>query len=222
MEIIILANYLPSLHKKHESFAVKLVQSKDVWLFNCTEGCQHTLAEKNIKINHITKIIFTELHIDNICGLIGLLSSLNLVDREQDLEIYGPHGIDKHVDLAKKYSQTNFQFNINIHLLKSGLAMQKFQYKLYAFTNNYKFTILTINQEKQGKFKLTKAVRFGLVKGPLYGKLKMAHNFLVPDGTIIRGSIFKNYNQSGNKISLINQKYHNRIQREITKYKLSS
>ena len=221
MEIIILANYLPSLHKKNQSFAVKLVQSKDVWLFNCTEGCQHALAEKNIKISHITKIIFTDLHIDSICGLIGLLSSLNLVNREQDLEIYGPYGIDKHIDLAKKYSQTNFQFNIETHILRNGLAMQKLNYKLYTFINNYKFIALTINQEKQGKFKLKKAARFGLKKGPLYGKLKMTYHFLVPDGTIMRGSVFKSYNQRGSKISLINQKYHNRIQKEITKYILS-
>ena len=56
-----------------------------------------------------------------------------------------------------------------------------------------------------------------------YGKnaFEMAYNFLAPDGTTIRGSAFKKYNQSGSKIVLISKKYHNRIQKEITKYILS-
>ena len=71
------------------SFLMKLFVFKDVWIFNCTEGCQSNIATQGFKINNLSKIILMDLHINNISGLLGLLASLNLIGRTKSLHIYG-------------------------------------------------------------------------------------------------------------------------------------
>nr|YP_009546384.1 hypothetical protein [Gelidium gabrielsonii]AYO27732.1 hypothetical protein [Gelidium gabrielsonii] len=217
MDQIILNNYLPNLHKISKSFALKLIQSKEIWLFNCQEGCQHNLIKKNLKINNISKIIFTKLDTDNISGLIGLLSSLNLIGRKENIQIYSPEGIDNYLDLSKKYSQTNFKYKIYIYQLQTGLVIKEYNYKLYIFIKNKEYALYLISREKYGQFKLKKADIFYLIEGPLYGQLKQDNCFLLPDGTIIQGNYFKNKNMTGKQIALIKHKYHTRTQNEASK-----
>nr|YP_009244345.1 hypothetical protein Gvag_137 [Gelidium vagum]AMK96587.1 hypothetical protein Gvag_137 [Gelidium vagum] len=217
MDQIILNNYLPNLHKIRKSFALKLIQSKEIWLFNCQEGCQHNLIKKNLKINNISKIIFTKLDTDSISGLIGLLSSLNLIGRKENIEIYKPKGIDNYLDLSKKYSQTNFKYKIYLYQLKTGLIIKNNNYKLYFFIKNKEYSLCLISKEKPGQFKLKKAEVFYLIKGPLYGQLKQNKCFLLPDGNIIQGYYFKNNNIAGKQITLIKDKYHTRNQNEASR-----
>nr|YP_009244146.1 hypothetical protein Gele_138 [Gelidium elegans]AMK96388.1 hypothetical protein Gele_138 [Gelidium elegans] len=217
MDQIILNNYLPNLHKISKSFALKLIQSKEIWLFNCQESCQHNLIKKNVKINNISKIILTKLDTDNISGLIGLLSSLNLIGRKDNLKIYSPTGIDHYLDLAKKYSQTNFKYELYIYHFQTGLIIEQYNYKLYIFVKTKEHTIFLISKEKYGQFKLNKANVFYLVKGPLYGQLKKDKCLLLPDGTIIQGNYFKSNNISGEQLALIKHRYHNRTQNEVSK-----
>lgn len=172
-------------------------------------------CKKNIKINHISKIIINRLYIDSISGLIGLLSSLNLSGRTQDIHIYSRQGIEKYLDLAKKYSQTNFKYSIYVHELKTGLTIKDYNYKLYTYINESKLIFSFVTREQHGQFQLRKARSFYLTEGPLYGKLKTDNYFILPDGTLIKGNNFKNRNLVGNKISFIADKYHSRDQIEI-------
>nr|QJH88200.1 rnz [Pterocladia lucida] len=216
MEIIVLTHYLPNLQKGTNCFALKLIQSKEIWLFNCIEGCQHILVKKNIKINHISKIILTELHVNNISGLIGLLSSLHLVGRTQDIHIYSQKEVKYYIEIAKKYSQTNFKYNIYTHRLYTGLIIQNQKYKLYTFTHTSKFIFSMITKELNGIFRLSKAKTFNLIQGPLYGKLKADNYFLLPDGSYMKGQDFKYNNKSGSNLAFINYKYHYRNSYEIS------
>ena len=117
------------------SFACTLCNSKEIWLLNCSEGCQHLLRKKNIKISYISKIIITSLNIENLSGLLGLLSSLSLINRQKKLSIYSPQGLDKYLNLGKKYSQTNFRYNIYFHPLETGLIIHHNSYQVYTFKN---------------------------------------------------------------------------------------
>ena len=87
MKIINLTRREPSTINYSTCFALNLQNSKEIWLFNCNQGCQHQLQKSKIKINHISKIIITSLNIENISGLLGLLSSLSLINRNKKLNI---------------------------------------------------------------------------------------------------------------------------------------
>lgn len=198
------------------SFAFQFRYFKEIWIFNCNQGCQHKLASKHIRISQISRIIITELHTENISGLLGLLSSLSLIQRKKVLHIYSPKGLEKYLKLGKKYSQTNFHYNIYLHILKTGLIINSYTYQVYTFASNSKYEFHITNKEKYGKFKLYKAKNFSLIIGPLYGKLKKGSKFLLPDGYILDGNSFTGNNNSGMKISCILNKYHRRNSIEIS------
>nr|WCH56238.1 ribonuclease Z [Hypnea sp.] len=216
MEIINLTRPHPSIIYIKTSFILNFKYSKDIWIFNCCQGFQHLMEEKDLKINQISKIFITEKSIDNISGLLGLLSSLSLINRKKVLNIYGSTGIEKYIILGKKYAKTNFRYHIYFNRLKTGLTVKNKQYQIYTFTNKLTFEFLITSRSKYSKFKLNKAQQFKLTKGPLYGKLKNGCSFLLPDGMIIDGNKFTQYNEAGNKLSVLATKYYTRNAIEIS------
>nr|YP_009295870.1 hypothetical protein Schim_124 [Schimmelmannia schousboei]AOM64805.1 hypothetical protein Schim_124 [Schimmelmannia schousboei] len=215
MEIINLTSHHVNLQQAPKSFAIKLNYLKEIWIFNCNEGCQHYLIEKQIKINQISKIILTELTINHISGLLGLLSSLSLINRKKPLHIYSPCKLDNYLHLGKKYSHTNFCYRLYFHILHTNLTINHSNYQLYVFSKYWQFDFIIITTEQYGQFKLNIAKKFHLKEGPLYGKLKKGFSFILPDGFILEGINFTNKNHAGYKISYISNKYHSRKFTEI-------
>nr|YP_009395915.1 ribonuclease Z [Dasya naccarioides]ARW65101.1 ribonuclease Z [Dasya naccarioides] len=212
MEINCLNNSIHNIKYSNNSFVVQFLTFKEIWIFNCYEGCQYLIANNNLKINNISKIIMTDLHIKNMSGLLGLLSSLNLIGRIKSLHIYGPKDLAYYLDLSKKYSHTNFNYIIYIHILTTGLIINYQKYRVYAFNNNCKYEFLIIQSEKYGKFILDKAQNNYLLPGPLYGDLKKGLYFVLPDGVILNGNYFTLLNNLfGNQISFILDRYYRRI-----------
>nr|QCI06165.1 ribonuclease Z [Dicranema revolutum] len=216
MEIINLNRQHPSIIYSTNSFVLSFQELKDIWLFNCCQGCQHKMEKTHLKISQISKIFITELNIHNISGLLGLLSSLSLINRRKIMHIYATRGLEKYLELGKRYSQTNFRYHLYFHTLSTGFIMNSNNYHVYNFSSNLKCEFLLISREKYGKFQLQKAKKFNLATGPLYGKLKNDYSFLLPDGSILQGYNFTNQNNPGNKISIIMQKYHTRNSKEIS------
>nr|YP_009295564.1 conserved hypothetical plastid protein [Mastocarpus papillatus]AOL58048.1 conserved hypothetical plastid protein [Mastocarpus papillatus] len=217
MQIINLTRKHPYKLYIDTSFAFNFKYFKETWIFNCNQGCQHILAHKNIKISQISKIIITELHVENISGLLGLLSSLSLINRSKGLHIYSPAGLEKYIELGKKYSQTKFHYNLYLHVIKTGLIINNYTHHVYTLINDkYRLEFNIINKETYGKFELNKAKSFNLTVGPLYARLKQGYKFVLPDGYILAGNNFTSKNSPGIKISFINYKYHQRSSIEIS------
>nr|QCI04565.1 ribonuclease Z [Apoglossum ruscifolium] len=192
------------------SFMIQFLDFKDIWLFNCCEGCQYILNNNNCKINNISKIIITDMHINNISGLMGLLSSLNLIGRIKSLHIYAPKDLVDYLNLCKKYSHTNFSYIVYIHILKTGLVINSDQYRLYSFVNDFQYEFIIMELEQYGKFILSKARENYLIPGPLYGKLKRGVDFILPDGFSLNGNDFTVINLFGSQLSFLLNKYYKR------------
>lgn len=175
------------LKKMNVSVLMKLPSFKYIWLFNCSEGSQFNLLNQNFKINNLSKIIIPDLHISSISGLLGLLSTLNLMGRTKSLHIYAPLGLKYYLDLGKKYSKTNFSYILYIHILNTGLIINHQGYRIYALRSHQNYSFSIVQSEQYGTFYLDKAKRNYLWPGPLYGKLKKGYSFLFPDGFILNG-----------------------------------
>lgn len=188
---------------------------KNVLLFNCGEGYQYLIVNNKYKINNISKIVLTNMHIKNLSGLLGLLSSLNLIGRTKSLHIYGPCDLVYYLELNKKYSHTNFNYKIYIHILTSGLIINDFNYKVYSLISNYQYSFLVIEQEKVGTFLVSKAQVNGLSPNSLYGKLKKGSIFMLPDGYLLNGNSFRLFSSLGYEISYLSDKYCRRNSYEL-------
>lgn len=209
MHIININKYVLHLNNNNSSFILKFSYLNDFILFNCSEGCQSFFIHNNIKMNNLLRIIITDLHIHNISGLLGFLSSLNLLGRFRDVHIYGPKGLEAYLDLGKKYSHTNFSYMIYLHILKTGLILHNSKYQIYTFIKNKKFDFIISTSEVLGTFIINEASNYYLYPGPLYSKLKNSIDFILPDGLILYSYKFKKSNIQGNKYFLQLNEYYN-------------
>lgn len=73
--------------------ALALVRKGRILLFDCGEGTQLRLLEAGLKPTRIDAIFITHLHGDHFFGLMGLLSTLSLMDRTEPLTIVAPVGL---------------------------------------------------------------------------------------------------------------------------------
>lgn len=200
------------------SFLVKCSQTGTVWLFNCPEGCQHILISQKIKIHLITHIVITHLSIDNIAGLMGLLSSLSLSSRINTINIYGPPGLFQYLQLARKYSQTTFKYSLSIYVIKSTHTSNYVYSTVHSYpkdAKNSKIEYTIIEKEKIGRFKSQKAKIFKITPGPIFGQLKAQGRLLTPCGTIVSGKYFTNPYSAGFKIIYLIEKYGSRSSSEV-------
>nr|YP_009393233.1 ribonuclease Z [Symphyocladiella dendroidea]ARW61795.1 ribonuclease Z [Symphyocladiella dendroidea] len=192
------------------SFLIKLPTIKDIWVFSCIEGSQFNFLKQSFKINNISKIIIPNLHISNISGLLGLLSTLNLTGRTKSLHIYAPIDLQYYLDLGKKYSKTNFSYMLYIHVLKTGLIINQYSCRIYALNCHGCYEFFIIQSEQHGTFYLDKARNNYLLPSPLYGKLKKGLSFLFLDGFILSGSNFTSCNALGSQISCLFSSFYSR------------
>nr|WMP12176.1 Ribonuclease Z [Laurencia verruciformis] len=211
MVLCYLNSNLYVVQKSNISLLIKLSSFRDIWIFNCTEGCQFNIVTQGFKINNVSKIILTSLHINNISGLLGLLSSLNLIGRTKSLHLYGPVNLRYYLDLGKKYSRTNFNYVIYLHILKTGLIINHYGCRIYAFYRKSGFEFIMLRPEQYGTFFLDKARCNYLAPGPLYGKLKKGLSFLLPDGFILDGVRLTSQNVIGFHLSCLTDNFYCRI-----------
>ena len=90
-----------------------------IFLIDCGEGTQMELRKHKVKFNQIKHIFISHLHGDHCFGLIGLISTFRLLNREADLHIYGPKGIKELIMLQMKLSKSWIDFNLIFHELTS-------------------------------------------------------------------------------------------------------
>ncbi|UCG27905.1 MAG: ribonuclease Z [Bacteroidales bacterium] len=65
------------------------------FLVDCGEGTQMQLRKYKLKIGKINHIFISHLHGDHTFGLFGLISTLGLLDKSSDLNIYAPPPLEQ-------------------------------------------------------------------------------------------------------------------------------
>ncbi|MCH7658340.1 MAG: ribonuclease Z [Bacteroidetes bacterium] len=81
------------------------------FLIDCGEGTQMQLRRFKIKLGKLNHIFISHIHGDHVFGLFGLISTFNLLDRENDLHIYGPSELEPIIYgcLRDFYVHVNFE-----------------------------------------------------------------------------------------------------------------
>lgn len=83
------------------------------FLIDCGEGTQVQLRRAKAKFSKINHIFISHLHGDHVFGLIGLISTLQLLGKETPLHIFGPAGIQDFIQNQLRHTQSNCSFDLN-------------------------------------------------------------------------------------------------------------
>lgn len=82
---------IPSKKRNHPAIVLEYYEEeKDTILFDCGEGTQKRLMMSGISFMKINKIFITHWHADHFAGLIPLMATMNLEQRQKELKIFGP------------------------------------------------------------------------------------------------------------------------------------
>ena len=85
----------------------QLLQSQEEsYLIDCGEGTQMQMAKYKIRRSHLNNIFISHMHGDHYFGLIGLLTSMSLLNRTQDLHLHAPPLLEKIIQLQLDAANT--------------------------------------------------------------------------------------------------------------------
>jgi len=90
------------------------IQNKH-FLIDSGEGVQMQLMRYQIPIHKIDHIFISHLHGDHYLGLMGLLFSMHLQRRVNDLHLHSQKGLDEIILLQLKYSKSSLNYAIIFH-----------------------------------------------------------------------------------------------------------
>lgn len=195
---------VPTRSRNVSSVAISLPQRAEVWMFDCGEGTQHQLLRSEIRSSQIRRIFVTHMHGDHIFGLMGLIASMGLAGKGQDIDIYGPQGLAEYLQSCAKYSYMHLNSRLRVHEVRPGIVYEDDEFivtcqllKHRVPAHGYRIT----EKDRPGRFNLEKAIALGIPPGPIYGKLKQGETITLEDGRQINGKELCSEPEVGRKVA---------------------
>lgn len=122
---------LPAFDRHPTSQVVTM--NEHLFLVDCGEGTQMQIAKYRIRRSRISKILISHLHGDHYFGLAGLITTMGLLGREQDLDIYGPEPLEKIIYLQLQAGGSQLPFKLFFHPLYDGMRVKAEKYEISCF-----------------------------------------------------------------------------------------
>lgn len=190
MNLTILGCYAATPRTLTNPTSQVLEMKNRMFLIDCGEGTQVQLRKHKLKFSRINHVFISHLHGDHFYGLIGLISTFSLLNRQTDLHVYGPKGIKEVTLLQLKMSASWTSYNLYFHELDSTgpevifeddkVIVSTIPLKHRVYTNGFLF------QEKSGDRKLNpEAVNQYGIETCYYNKIKSGSDMTLDDGRVI-------------------------------------
>lgn len=86
-------------------------------MIDCGEGTQLQIRRNKLKFSKLNHIFISHLHGDHLFGLIGLISTMNLLGRTSVLHIYGSKDLEPLLRPQLNYFCNGMMYNVEIHTI---------------------------------------------------------------------------------------------------------
>lgn len=137
-ELLILGSSSASPTSDRNPSAQLLNIAERFFLIDCGEATQIQLRRFKAKFQSIDHIFISHLHGDHFFGLPGLLSSMHLLGRKQELTVYGPKKLKEVIDKINHASETTLNYPLKwvftsddgLHLLFEDDKVQVYSFPL--------------------------------------------------------------------------------------------
>ena len=172
---------------RHPTAQVVTLQDQ-LFLIDCGEGTQMQMSRLKIRRSKIQHIFISHLHGDHYFGLIGLITSMGLLGREQLLTIYGPPALKDIIDLQLKVANTELSFPLAfVPLTKSEIIIDTPKFQVSCFTTQHRIPcwgFIIREKKKPRKIDKDKVLKHA-IPAAYYEKLKDGEDYVTKTGQII-------------------------------------
>lgn len=174
-------------HGRHPTSQV--VQASDhQFLIDCGEGTLFQLNKYKIRRSKFNHIFISHLHGDHYFGLIGLINSYGLNNREADLHIYSPKGLKEIIEIQLETAHVQLPFGLHFHILEEeGIILKEDTITVSAFKVNHRipcFGFLFQEVRNPRKLNIGQVKKYN-VPVSFYESLHQGADFVLPDGQVI-------------------------------------
>lgn len=158
------------------------------FLIDCGEGTQMQMSKYKIRRNRISHIFISHLHGDHYFGLAGLLTSMSLLNRTQELHIHAPALLEAIIDLQFKASDTHLNYTLHFHpLQEEGLILDGKKMQVFCFNVLHRVECwgFLFRQKKNPRKIDAERARIYEVPSAFYEKLQQGEDYVNKKGTIV-------------------------------------
>ena len=181
-----------------------LVKDNEILMFDAGEGAQISYLKSGLPWNKKMKIFVTHLHGDHCIGILGLLQTMNLQNRTESVEIFGPDGIDEFIAANIKILNFGLSFPVLISRVNEGLIVDEKDYSVFANDASHgipAFSFRFDEKERPGEFFPENAKALEIPEGKLWRELQMGNSIEI-DGKEILSSQVTGKRRPGRKIGV--------------------
>lgn len=160
------------------------------FIIDCGEGTQRQMRKYKVGFSKINHIFISHLHGDHFYGLVGLLSTFGILNREKELHVFGPKGIKEATEMLLRISQSHAKFELIFHELSSKkselifeddkVSVQTIPLNHRVYTNGYLFK----EKEKPKKLHIQNIENYSIDKADFLN-IKAGRDIVLESGEII-------------------------------------
>ena len=106
----------------------QIVDLRDkLYMIDCGEGAQLQFRKSHLKFSRLNHIFISHLHGDHCFGLLGLISTLNLLGRTAELHIHSPKGLETLLTPMLDFFNRQMTYKILFHEFDTKEPMQIYE-----------------------------------------------------------------------------------------------
>ena len=158
------------------------------FLIDCGEGTQMQLSKYKVKRSKINHIFISHLHGDHYFGLIGLLTSMSLLNRTQDLHLYAPAELEQLINLQLNLAASHLSYPLHFYPLeKEGLIVDEKRILVECFKVHHRIECWGFLFREKRNLRKVNAERAKIYEIPaaFYEKLQQGFDYANKKGTIV-------------------------------------
>jgi len=161
----------PTVRRNVSGIAVQ--REGESFLWDCGEGTQRQIMRYGTGFS-FAHIFITHAHADHLLGLPGLLRTMGLQGREEEMTVYGPVGTEATLHAAVRLGAERMAFPVEVKGLAPGRRVDFDGWAVQAFHAEHGVPALgyaLVEEARPGRFDVEAARRMGIPEGPLFGRL---------------------------------------------------
>ncbi|OHC85313.1 MAG: ribonuclease Z [Sphingobacteriia bacterium RIFOXYC2_FULL_35_18] len=174
-------------YDRHPSAQIVTINDQ-LLLIDCGEGTQMQLSRYKIRRGKLNHIFISHLHGDHYFGLIGLISSMALLNREQPLHLFAPPGLEEIISLQLKVASTTLPYElVFLPLNDEEVILDTPKFSVEAFHTQHRIPcwgFLIKEKKHPRKLDKEKAINFD-IPAAFYPSLKMGYDYTAKDGSVV-------------------------------------
>ena len=168
-----------------------LQTQEDAYLIDCGEGTQMQMAKYKIRRSKISNIFISHLHGDHFYGLPGVITSMSLMGRTQDLHLYAPAPLEKILELLMDVAKTQLSYKLYFHpLTAEGEIMNDNKMSVSCFKTQHRIECWGfLFKEKKNPRKIDgERIKSFEIPASFYERLQKGEDYVTKKGTIVPNS----------------------------------